>query len=93
MTLNKIIKTLNNENLGSNEFNEVMTEFEKNAREIEERNSDVVYEFDYFDCSGLIKVYKIYNDYTYSTSIVGEIYSPECCEPDYVYRKHPDYNF
>ena len=83
MVTNGLIALLKNGKLSSKVFTALMKEFEAHATEVEERDEGVKYEFDYYAFSGdescdFIKNYKIYNDNTYSTTIVGEYH----CETD-----------
>ena len=83
MNSNVLVSLLKIKNLPGNVFAAVMSDFEAHSREVEEREDGVVYDFDYYSYTdnkscGFIKNYKIYNDNTYSTTIVGEYH----CETD-----------
>ena len=83
MNPNVLVSLLKIKNLSSKVFSAVMTEFEEQSREVEEREDGVVYDFDYYSYKdnkscGFIKNYKIYNDNTYSTTIVDAYH----CESD-----------
>ena len=83
MNPNVLVSLLKIKNMPSKVFSAVMTEFEEQSRKAEEREDGVVYDFDYYSYTdnkscGFIKNYKIYNDNTYSTTIVDAYH----CEYD-----------
>mgnify|MGYP003549792123 CR=1 FL=1 len=93
MYLTEIITNLKKENLTSEKFDTLIKEFEKDAKQVEEKETGILYEFDYYtytnadQTSGFIKAYRIYDDNTYSTSIVDTFNKCdfESAAPEYSY--------
>lgn len=93
MYLTEIITKLKKKKLTSEKFDALIKEFEKNAKQVEEKETGILYEFDYYtytnadQTSGFIKAYRIYDDNTYSKTIVGAFneYDFENTSPEYGY--------
>ena len=94
MYLTEIIANLKNGNLTNKEFDTLIKEFEKSAKQVAEKEEGVLYEFDYYtytnadQTNGFIKAYRIYDDNTYSISIVDEFYLCNSANstPEYCYQ-------
>ena len=81
MYLKEIVANLKKENLTSQEFSTIMEEFEKNAKEVEEKETVILHEFDFHlytskdKTCGVIGIYRIYEDNTYSVTFIDEFHS------------------
>lgn len=93
MYLTEIITKLKKEKLTSEKFDALIKGFEKDAKQVEEKETGIIYEFDYYtytkadQTSGFIKAYRFYDDNTYSKTIVDAFneYDFENTSPEYGY--------
>lgn len=91
MYLKEIVTNLKKEKLTSQEFATLMEEFEKNAKQVEERENGILHEFDFHlytsrdKSCGLIGIYRIYEDNTYSTTIVDEFHPQHTANSNSIY--------
>lgn len=86
--MKKISKILMEKNLTTEKFDTLMKKIEKKTKQVEEKEG-AVYEFDYYSYTdkdyGFIKAFKIYDDNTYSITIVDEFHKDVDDNINYLY--------